>query len=80
MSPLNYYLIMFHKPEQIGFVLQLPLASQVTVADPDIRYLSLHVYDTLPPNAVLVGVPGDPLGTVGGEPQSTTVCIHVIQF
>ena len=37
----NYTVIMFHRPEQVGLVLQLPLASQVTVADPDIWYLSL---------------------------------------
>ena len=41
--PLYGTTIMFHRPEQVGFVLQLPLASQVTVADPDIRYLLLHV-------------------------------------
>ena len=60
-------------PVQTGLILQAPVAKQDTVADPDKVYPLLQLYVSVPPNDVLVGVPGEPLEIEGGEPQSTAV-------
>ena len=50
-------------------MLQFPLASQVTVADPTNPYPVLQLYVTVHLFAVCVGVPGDPLPMDRGKPQ-----------
>ncbi len=54
---------------QDGGVLQLPVARQVTVADPDSWYPLLQWYSTVFPNGIVIGCPENPLATVTWEPQ-----------
>lgn len=52
------------------------MAKHVTVGDWDgdeKMKPSSHLYTTIPPNVVLVGVPGDPLDKLMGVPQLTTI-------
>ena len=69
--------------EQVGLVLQLPLARQVTVGCPERWQPVLHMQITVPPNVVLVGVPGDPLEIEGRvESQEMAIIIRgiVVKF
>ena len=59
-------------------MLQLLLVKQVTVADPMRVYPLLQLYITVPPNVVVVGVPGDPLAIDGGWPQVSPICAVMI--
>ena len=70
---------MVYIPVHVGLVLQDPLDKQVTVGDPDRMYPLLQLYVTVPPNVVLVGVPGDPLVMEGGDPQSIAVYNNIQQ-
>ncbi len=60
----------YYTPLQLGLILQLLLAWQVTVDGPDSWYPVLQVYVAVTPNVIPVAAL-DPLGMVGGLPQET---------
>ena len=70
-----------HLPVHNGKELHIPVARQAIMADPERVYPMSQLYVTVPPNVVLVGVPGDPLVMLGGGPQSTAVrSRHIIIY